>query len=415
MGTEFIPILTEIIEGVTEIWQEIDGPVLLVLRAFTGILTGNLRAGFNIIKGAIDLVAGVLTGDFSRAWQGVQQIAQGVMNQIINVYNNTIALIPGVSKIDMVAFADNMEVAEEASEDLAGSLSGDSGLSGTVKDVTQSLVGATGATQALTTFTNAVIFGAEKLQIYQDRNAELRERFEELHPELVQATTDVENYTAALDSANDLVDEWADTLVALDRDKAQRRRDDAADREKEEEGREKEAEKEEERAEREADKAEKDRERAAEKAEADRERERQRQERHNEKLEREAERHAEKLADIRQKAADDAVAAHEEFNETIADIESDYRDATTDAASQFRDDIQDAESDYSDTIIQIAEDRAESGIRIEEDYVQTVTDIWEAWQQSRDDLLETWNRRLEDNIERHRDALADLGVRWHTF
>ena len=124
VGTEFIPVLTEIIEGVTEIWQEIDGPVLTVLRIFTGLLTGTLRAAFEIIKGAIDVVAGVLTGDFSRAWQGVQQIAQGVMNHIINAYNNTIGLIPGVSKIDMVAFADNMEVAEEAAEDVADALVG---------------------------------------------------------------------------------------------------------------------------------------------------------------------------------------------------------------------------------------------------------------------------------------------------
>ena len=123
VGTEFIPILTEIIEGVTEIWQEIDGPVLTVLRIFTGLLTGTLRAAFEIIKGAIDVVAGVLTGDFSRAWQGVQQIAQGVMNHIINAYNNTIGLIPGVSKIDMVAFADNVETsATDAEESLSTSM-----------------------------------------------------------------------------------------------------------------------------------------------------------------------------------------------------------------------------------------------------------------------------------------------------
>ena len=41
------------------------------------------------------------------------------MNGIINVYNNTIGLIPGVSKIDMLAFADNIEIAEDAVKDLA--------------------------------------------------------------------------------------------------------------------------------------------------------------------------------------------------------------------------------------------------------------------------------------------------------
>ena len=41
------------------------------------------------------------------------------MNGIINVYNNTIGLIPGVSKIDMLQFADNIEIAEDAVKDLA--------------------------------------------------------------------------------------------------------------------------------------------------------------------------------------------------------------------------------------------------------------------------------------------------------
>ena len=41
------------------------------------------------------------------------------MNGIITVYNNTIGLIPGVSKIDMLEFADNMEVADDAMKDTA--------------------------------------------------------------------------------------------------------------------------------------------------------------------------------------------------------------------------------------------------------------------------------------------------------
>ena len=118
VGTAFIPLLTDIIEGITELWQEIDGPVLQVLGIFTDILGGVLRNAFNIIAGAINIVAGILTGDFSQAWRGIQQVAQGVMNQIILIYNNTIGRLPGVSKIDMLTFADNIKVAEEAAGDL---------------------------------------------------------------------------------------------------------------------------------------------------------------------------------------------------------------------------------------------------------------------------------------------------------
>ena len=63
----------------------------------------------------------MLTGDFSRAWQGVQKIAAGRDESgSSTAYNNTIGLIPGVSKIDMVAFADNMDrSAAEAEKSLS--------------------------------------------------------------------------------------------------------------------------------------------------------------------------------------------------------------------------------------------------------------------------------------------------------
>ena len=89
-----------------------------ILKAFYKIFGGNIKTVLVVVAGVLKGVAQVLTGDFSGAWESAKKVAQAVMNGIINVYNNTIGLIPGVSKIDMVSFADNIEIAEDAVKDL---------------------------------------------------------------------------------------------------------------------------------------------------------------------------------------------------------------------------------------------------------------------------------------------------------
>lgn len=142
---EFIPILRDTFmplwEGIVEIWKDELQPALTVLvnqfrddflpalkdtynavepvlipalKILAGLFTGLLKSGLDTITGALKVVAGVLTGDFSKAWEGAKQMATGVMNAIITAYNNTIGKLPGVSKIDMVNFKSSMEVAETA-------------------------------------------------------------------------------------------------------------------------------------------------------------------------------------------------------------------------------------------------------------------------------------------------------------
>ena len=250
VGTEFIPILTEIIEGVTEIWQEIDGPVIAVLKIFTGILTNQLRSAFDIIAGVIQVVSSLLRGDFTGAWEGVQRVAQGVsnniitafspvglairfigdavkivasllrgdfagawegvqriaasvMNSIITVYNNTIGLIPGVSKIDMVAFADNIEIAEEAADELSAAMAGTGGSGdGGVARAATVMGGAVEETGGqVSTFAAKVLTASERLQAYQDRNSKLREEFTLLYPELVKVNDEIERNAEETETA----------------------------------------------------------------------------------------------------------------------------------------------------------------------------------------------------------------------
>ena len=127
IGSALIPILTKVITffnndllpPIKDIARTL-GPVLMpILKAFYNIFGGNIKTVLMVVADALKFVSQVLTGDFSGAWETVQRIARTVMNGIINVYNNTIALLPGVSKIDMLGVKESMEIAEDAVEGLA--------------------------------------------------------------------------------------------------------------------------------------------------------------------------------------------------------------------------------------------------------------------------------------------------------
>ena len=99
----------DLLPALQKIWQAIAPVLIPVMKVWIGLISNNLKTSFQVIAGAISFVAALLTGDFAGAWQAAQKIAQAVMNGIIGVYNNTIGRLPGVSKIDMQTFADNVD------------------------------------------------------------------------------------------------------------------------------------------------------------------------------------------------------------------------------------------------------------------------------------------------------------------
>ena len=68
-----------------------DVPALKIVGSYIG---GTLKGVFEQIKGVILVVSGVLTGDFSQAWEGVKLIAVGTLRRIAAVYNNTLGQNP---------------------------------------------------------------------------------------------------------------------------------------------------------------------------------------------------------------------------------------------------------------------------------------------------------------------------------
>lgn len=61
--------------------QAFGGAMIAVINNFVGIVT----AAFNIIGGVIDVVSGLLTGNWSRAWQGVKEIFRGGLAAVLAI------------------------------------------------------------------------------------------------------------------------------------------------------------------------------------------------------------------------------------------------------------------------------------------------------------------------------------------
>ena len=99
----------DLLPALQKMWKAIQPVLIPAIKILVGLIGTQLKTTFAVISGAISGVAALLTGDFAGAWKSAQKVAQGVMNGLIGVYNNTLGRLPGVSKIDMVDFADNVD------------------------------------------------------------------------------------------------------------------------------------------------------------------------------------------------------------------------------------------------------------------------------------------------------------------
>ena len=152
VGTKLIPKITQLVQSfmsiVEALWPVID------------IMLTPLKHSFTVIFGAVDVLSKLLKGDFAGAWNAVLDTAIGVMGNLVQVYNSTIAKIPGVAEIDMERVKTAiLSVGSATSEELE-----------------PALVEATESTEKLTTATNDL---AEAASTTAERVAAWKEAQEE--------------------------------------------------------------------------------------------------------------------------------------------------------------------------------------------------------------------------------------------
>lgn len=64
------------------IWDKWGDEIILIVKTLWKILGPMIRAGLRTIQGIIDLVMGILTGDWSRAWNGIKNILGGAVDSM---------------------------------------------------------------------------------------------------------------------------------------------------------------------------------------------------------------------------------------------------------------------------------------------------------------------------------------------
>ena len=81
------PLIDWLMEYVVPIVKTVLSDIQDTFFIVVNYITGTIKNLISAINGIIDFVVGVFTGDWERAWQGVQKIFEGIKNQFENTVN----------------------------------------------------------------------------------------------------------------------------------------------------------------------------------------------------------------------------------------------------------------------------------------------------------------------------------------
>lgn len=85
-NTWLVPIINWIVETVVPILSPIFETIGNLFMNVWGIITDVIGGIWNVLGGLIDFIVGVFTGDWDKAWQGIQNIFSGIWNAIKGVF-----------------------------------------------------------------------------------------------------------------------------------------------------------------------------------------------------------------------------------------------------------------------------------------------------------------------------------------
>lgn len=85
-NTYMVPFINWIVENIVPILSPIFETIGNIFMNVWGIITDVVGGVWNVLSGLIDFIVGIFTGDWDKAWQGIQEIFSGIWNAIKGVF-----------------------------------------------------------------------------------------------------------------------------------------------------------------------------------------------------------------------------------------------------------------------------------------------------------------------------------------
>ncbi len=86
-------IVRTIFEGLARFWNTWGDTITTILGTAIGTVVDVLGAAFEIIQGLFDVVLGILTGDWSRAWDGIKSVLSGAVDGILAILRGGLSIV----------------------------------------------------------------------------------------------------------------------------------------------------------------------------------------------------------------------------------------------------------------------------------------------------------------------------------
>jgi len=79
-------IIKAVLDAVGLIWKHFGKNIMDQVKNFMKFIGGHIKAGMKVISGIFDVIIGLLTGDWKRAWNGAKKIVTGIIDNFVNQF-----------------------------------------------------------------------------------------------------------------------------------------------------------------------------------------------------------------------------------------------------------------------------------------------------------------------------------------